>query len=174
MVKTGKCHKFDTVGLVCLFQSFYKAPASLMKQQHFGNHRKSYPPHHFVFYPVMVLLSAISLYNIFSRPAERLIWIFIFLALVSVTWLSFMLRQHYALSNQDRIVRLEMRLRYYQLTHERFEPYEHRLSFKQIAALRFAPDNELPALLKKALDENLSAPAIKKAIKDWQPDYMRV
>jgi hypothetical protein len=90
-----------------------------------------------------------------------------------ITWLSFMTRQHYALGNQDRIVRLEMRLRYYQLTHTQLEQYEGRLSFKQIAALRFASDEELPALLQKALEEHLSPNAIKRSITNWQEDEMR-
>jgi len=85
-----------------------------------------------------------------------------------------MLRQHYALGNQNRIVRLEMRLRYYQLTQKRFEPLEQQLSFSQIAALRFASDEELPDLVLRAVNESLSPNDIKKAIKNWTPDYMRV
>lgn len=85
-----------------------------------------------------------------------------------------MLRQHYALTVQNRVVRLEMRLRYYQLTHTRFEEIEPRLSFGQIAALRFASDDELPALTNRALQEQLSPDAIKRSIKNWLPDEMRV
>ena len=85
-----------------------------------------------------------------------------------------MLRQHYALGNQNRIVRLEMRLRYYLLTQKRFEPLEEQLSFNQIAALRFASDEELPDLIRRTINESLSPKEIKKAIKNWTPDYMRV
>lgn len=85
-----------------------------------------------------------------------------------------MLRQHYALNNQNRIVRLEMRLRYYQLTNTRFDPLEKQLSFDQIAALRFASDDELLPLTERALKEKLSAKDIKQAIQNWHPDYMRV
>jgi len=85
-----------------------------------------------------------------------------------------MLRQHYALGNQNRIVRLEMRLRYYQLTQKRFEPLEQQLSFNQIAALRFASDEELIELIRRAINESLSPKDIKKAIQNWTPDYMRV
>jgi hypothetical protein len=91
-----------------------------------------------------------------------------------VTWLSFMMRQHYALIPQNRIIRLEMRLRYFQLYGKRFEPLEAKLRFRQIAALRFASDEELPALLERTLEENLSPNSIKKLITDWQPDHMRV
>lgn len=85
-----------------------------------------------------------------------------------------MLRQHYALGNQDRIVRLELRFRYYVLTGKRLEPLESNLSIRQMAALRFAPDEELPAMVERAIKENLSAPQIKKSIVHWLPDHMRV
>lgn len=89
-------------------------------------------------------------------------------------WLSFMMRQHYALTNQNRTVRLEMRLRYYQLTETRFDTFEKQLSFAQIAALRFAGDHELPVLVNKTIAENLRPDAIKKLVTDWQEDHMRV
>ena len=85
-----------------------------------------------------------------------------------------MLRQHYALTLQDRIVRLELRYRYFALTGERLELFENQLSQSQLFALRFAPDDELPGLLKRALQENLSGNAIKKSIINWKPDYHRV
>jgi hypothetical protein len=93
---------------------------------------------------------------------------------VLIGWGSYMLRQHYALGNQNRIIRLELRLRYYQLTHERFEPLEQQLTFGQVAALRFAGDDELPSLVKTTLQNNLSSNDIKKSIKSWQADLMRV
>lgn len=91
-----------------------------------------------------------------------------------IAWLSFMMRQHYSLVPQNRIIRLEMRLRYLQLYGKRFEPVEAKLRFKQIAALRFASDEELPLLLERTLQENLSSRSIKKLISDWQADHMRV
>lgn len=89
-------------------------------------------------------------------------------------WVSFMLRQHYALGNQNRIIRAEMRLRYYILTQQNFQPLEQQLSFGQIAALRFASDEELPNLIQQAIRESLSPGTIKKMIRNWTPDYMRV
>ncbi|MEI9806950.1 MAG: DUF6526 family protein [Bacteroidota bacterium] len=67
-----------------------------------------------------------------------------------------MLRQHYALGNQDRIVRLEFRLRYYEVFGKNAGKAEKKLSFSQIAALRFADDDEFTGLLDRALTENLS------------------
>jgi len=103
-----------------------------------------------------------------------LIWMFIAFSFFMIGWLSFMLRQHYALNNQNRIVRLEMRFRYYVLTNERLEKLEDRLSFGQISALRFASDEELSALVNRTLVENLSPDAIKKAVNHWNADHMRV
>ena len=85
-----------------------------------------------------------------------------------------MLRQHYALTLQNRIVRLELRYRYFALTNERLELLENNLTDDQFFALRFAPDEELPALVKRATAENLSGTAIKKSIQNWKGDYNRV
>lgn len=144
-----------------------------MSKQNYKNHIRYYTPHHFVFYPVMLVLMGVCIYFATQDEANRVVFILMGIISFAITWLSFMLRQHYALGNQNRIVRLEMRLRYYQLTHTRLEEYENKLSFSQIAALRFASDKELPALLQRALTEQLSADAIKRAITDWQPDNMR-
>ncbi len=145
-----------------------------MSRQNYKNHIRFYPPHHFVFYPVMILLTVASFYYASSYPDKQVEFILIGILCFVVTWLSFMLRQHYALGNQNRLVRLEMRLRYYQLTNTRLEQHENRLSFGQIAALRFASDEELPALLQRALSENLPADTIKKSIINWVPDEMRL
>lgn len=145
-----------------------------MKTQSYSNHIRYYAPHHFVLYPLLLILLGTSIYFIFSREAERAIWIFISIGLFLIFWLAFMLRQHYALTLQDRIVRLELRYRYFALTGERLELFENQLSQSQLFALRFAPDDELPGLLKRALQENLSGNAIKKSIINWKSDYHRV
>jgi hypothetical protein len=145
-----------------------------MPEQNYNNHIRYYTPHHFVFYPALLVLIIIGLYGLFNYPGQELLWIMILLLLVAIGCLSLMLRQHYALMNQNRIVRLELRFRYYVLTQKRLEPLEKQLSRGQLHALRFASDEELPALLERALKENLSPDAIKRAIKNWLPDEMRV
>ncbi len=85
-----------------------------------------------------------------------------------------MLRQHYALGNQNRIVRLEFKLRYFELFGTRSDVVEKQLSFDQIAALRFANDKEYIQFLDRALLEGLKGDEIKKSIKDWQADNERV
>lgn len=89
-------------------------------------------------------------------------------------YLAVMLRQHYALGNQNRIVRLEFKLRYFELFGKRSDSVEKKLTFDQIAALRFANDEEFTQLLDRALLEGLKGDQIKKSIKDWQADNERV
>ena len=145
-----------------------------MKTQNYKNHIRYYPLHHFVFYPVMLILLIASIVGIFRYPEHSFECIALTIVLVLIRWLSLMLRQHYALTSQNRTVRLEMRLRYYMLTQQRLEPIEQRLSFGQLAALRFAPDEELTGLINRTLAEKLSPDDIKKSIKNWLPDNMRV
>jgi len=67
-----------------------------------------------------------------------------------------------------------LRFRYFLVTGKRLEPLESGLSFSQLAALRFASDEELAALVDQAIREKLSAREIKKSIVHWLPDTMRV
>jgi hypothetical protein len=145
-----------------------------MPQQQFKNHVRYYIPHHFIFYPVLLGILIICLKYYTVSASNKAEWLMLTALTILLGSLSFMMRQHYALTNQNRTVRLEMRLRYYQLTQKRFELLEQQLSFKQIAALRFAGDNELVPLIDKTLTENLQPGSIKKLVTDWQEDHMRV
>ena len=145
-----------------------------MQTQNYKNHASYYPPHHFVFYPLVLLLLALAGRGIVKDESNTCLWVAIGALGLLLGWLSFMMRQHYSLTGQNRMVRMEMRFRYYVLTGQRFEPLEQQLSFRQVAALRFASDEELPALVKRALAERLSPNDIKKSIKNWLVDDMRV
>lgn len=144
-----------------------------MKKQNYSNYIRYYTPHHFVFYPIASLLFGITVSFAVKSEEHTLIWIMMAAIISLVIWLSFMLRQHYALGNQNRIARLELRFRYYTLTQKRFEAIEQQLPFSKILALRFAPDEELIELINRTLKENLSADQIKQSIKNWLPDTMR-
>lgn len=144
-----------------------------MEKQTFKNHIRFYTPHHFVYYPIIMTFIIFSTYFAFTTE-DKLIWAFISAIFIVLFCLAFMLRQHYALILQNRIVRLELRYRYFALTWKRFEDIEHQLNDDQLFALRFAPDEELKGLIEKTLSENLSGIQIKKAIINWNGDYERV
>ena len=144
-----------------------------MKIQTYYNHIRFYTPHHFVYYPILTIFLAASIYFAFTTN-DTLIWSFISVVFVFLFCLAFMLRQHYALILQNRIVRLELRYRYFTLTGKRFVEIEYKLTDDQIFGLRFAPDDELLPLVEDALKNNLSGDAIKKAIVHWKADYNRV
>lgn len=142
--------------------------------QSYKNHVRYYAPHHFVFLPLSAAFTIATAVKAGKSRRKNLLWAAISGIGFLTTYLGIMTRQHYALELQDRVVRLEMRLRYYQLTGKRLEAVEDALGFGRIAALRFATDAQLPSLLDRALTENLSADAIKKEVANWQADTMRV
>jgi len=142
--------------------------------QNYKNHLRFYPAHHFVFYPIVTALFAFALWQGFTDEVSSNLWFFAAVLVFIIGWVSFMLRQHYGMTLQNRVVILEMRLRYFVLTNQRLEVLEEKLSFGQIAALRFASDAELPPLVQRTLAENLSPSEIKQAIRTWLPDHRRI
>ena len=141
--------------------------------QSYKNHIRFYPPHHFIYYPIIMAFLSFSVYFAFTTK-DVILWSFLSAIFVVLFLLAFMLRQHYALTLQNRIVRLELRYRYLAITSERFEEFEERFNDAQIFALRFAPDIELQELIKQTLTKNLSGDQIKKSIQNWKGDYERV
>ncbi|CAD7798449.1 hypothetical protein CHRY9390_00338 [Chryseobacterium aquaeductus] len=145
-----------------------------MKTQNYQNHRKFYTPHHFIFLPLLILLEGIGIYKIWNDTQHQLIWILFSIVIFLILYLAIMVRQHYALGNQNRIIRLEFKQRYFEIFTKRSDDVCEKLNFGQIAALRFAYDDEFKELLDKALNENMSGDTIKKSIKNWKPDFHRV
>ncbi len=143
-------------------------------EQNYSNHKKFYAPHHFIFLPLLMVLLFFGIWNAFTDERMQLTWILFATAVFLILYLALMVRQHYALGNQNRIVRLEFKQRYFELTGKRSDQVENKLTFDQIAALRFAYDDEFLQLLERTLEENLTGDAIKKAITKWRPDHHRV
>lgn len=141
--------------------------------QSYNNHIRYYTPHHFIYYPLALAFFAASVYFSVTHE-ETAVWIFISIVFGFLIALSYMLRQHYALTLQNRIVRLELRYRYFALTGSRLEDFEHELRDAQLFALRFAPDAQLPDLVERMRREKMDAETIKKSIIDWKGDYDRV
>jgi uncharacterized protein DUF6526 len=96
----------------------------------------------------------------------------LFLLCAAVQTLLFTSRR-YTTRLQDRIIKLEMRLRTAALLAPEQQRMLLQLDNKQIVALRFASDAEIPALLERAVREKLPPREIKRAIKTWTPDYDR-
>ncbi len=141
--------------------------------QNYSNHRRFYPTHHFVLTPLTVAILAIALAILGESEAVGKQELFNVLAASALVLIPFIARI-YALKNQNRIIRLEMRYRYFELTGKSFKEKESQLSLSQIIALRFAGDDELLPLIDKSITEKLSNKQIKQNIKNWQADYKRV
>jgi len=92
---------------------------------------------------------------------------------VAMLTLTFKVRL-YALKVQDRIIRLEERLRLTQLLSEPLRSRIPELTEGQLCGLRFASDAEVPKLVERALNEKLKRKDIKQSIQNWRPDYWRV
>ena len=145
-----------------------------MKTQNYQNHSRYYAPHHFVYLPLLIILEGLGIFKIFNDQEHKLLWILFSVVIFLIFYLAIMLRQHYALVLQNRMVRLEFKQRYFELYQQRSNDVEEKLNFSQIAALRFTYDEEFKLLLEKTLKENISGDDIKKSIKKWRADENRV
>ena len=145
--------------------------AIYMRNQNYNNHKNSRKDFFtFTIYSALILIIASIVYVCFSLNLQSVI-IFLLTLFIGVVLVS---AKTIANKNQDRIIRLEMRFRYYLLTSARFEVKENQLSMRQIVALRFACDEELVALIERTIQEKLTPDTIKKEIQNWTGDYYRV
>jgi hypothetical protein len=141
------------------------------KPQTFANHSRRDPLFHFVVLPVFAASAIVAIVHFLWRPSLHSGSLF----LVSVAALIAVLKiRMYTLKLQDRVIRLEERLRLATLLPEPLRSRIPELTEEQLIALRFASDAEVPRLTDRALTEKLSRADIKKAIQTWRPDYWRV
>ena len=142
------------------------------------NTLKFYPWHHFVLMPLALLMAGYTIlrYTKVAGDDDQIARLWFSVAALAIIGLGVlvMLRQHYALQLQDRMCRLEVRQRYFEVSGQRFAPLEKQLSLSQILSLRLAGDAELPALAQAAATESLSPKDIQARIIDFQFDTMRV
>ena len=143
-----------------------------MNEQNFANHVKFVPPFHFFAVPVFVINFFWSLYRLWQLGFS-FAGIFGVILAAALVVLVFEARL-FALAVQDRVIRLEERLRYAQVLPADLQARTGELMIGQIVSLRFASDEELPALARRVLDEKVTErKAIKQLIKSWKPDYQR-
>lgn len=144
---------------------------SVSTPQTYATHRRIDPWYHLVAFGLLLLAGVMALLLLVRRPDLSNIWA-LCLSLGALVLL-FRVRI-YALRVQDRLIRLEETLRMKALLPEAWHVRLRELTPSQLVGLRFASDEELPALVQAALEENLDGGAIKKRIRIWRPDTFRV
>lgn len=143
-----------------------------MNPQSFANHTRWHPPFHFFVMPVMLINFIWAIVDFVETPGRNSgWWIVVSLALVVLT----LLVRTNSLKVQDRLIRLEEKLRYQQVLSPQVMLQTGTLTPAQIVALRFAGDAELENLVSAVVSGKLATPkAIKQAIKNWRADTFRV
>jgi len=148
------------------------------KPQTFANHARFDPPFHFFVLPIFLLGLILSLIHFFAHITHggfRDHFHAFLLILLALALLILALKVRlYTLRVQDRVIRLEERLRLTQLLSEPLRSRIPQLTEDQLIGLRFASDAEVAKLVERALNEKLSRKEIKQAIQTWRPDYWRV
>jgi Family of unknown function (DUF6526) len=144
------------------------------KQQSFRNHA-SFDPWYHVLAAAALFVNLILgvIFLVLNRHTQLLLSIWIVILSLILFVLLIKLRV-YPLKVQDRIIRLEERLRLEALLPEQLRKRIPELSEDQLICLRFASDDELPSLVELALDKKLTRKQIKERIQNWRPDNWRI
>jgi hypothetical protein len=141
------------------------------KPQTYANYTRWDPLFHFFALPVFLLLALAGLVHYIWRPGLHSALMFVVAVALAVVIVKL---RNYPLRVQDRVIRLEERLRLASLLPEPLRSRIPELTEGQLVALRFASDAEVAKLAERALSEKLSPADIKKSIQTWRPDYWRV
>ncbi|HXH66249.1 MAG TPA: DUF6526 family protein [Candidatus Limnocylindrales bacterium] len=143
-----------------------------MAEQNFANHVRWVPGFHYFVMPVMAVNFGWSIYRL---KAANFSLDSVVGALVAAALVGLMLYARlFALAVQNRVIRLEERIRLERLLPEDMKPRIAEFSCHQLIAMRFASDAELPALARKVLADNIQeSKAIKQMVQNWRPDYLR-
>lgn len=142
--------------------------------QTYKNHTRFDPIWHFFIAPMLLVDIFFSIYvTIHHWPEHRALFSW-WIVMAIILLLAVGKARAHAMTAQDRIIRLEEKLRFAALLPPDLLARSQALTVRQIIGLRFASDDELPSLVKRALDENLTEKQIKQAINKWRPDYLRV
>jgi len=143
-----------------------------MAKQNFSNHKRYVFMYHGVLFALITLTVIGSIVNLSSSIGDhhRLYNAALIVVISTSLVLLFFYARSFALRAQDRAIRAEENLRHYVLAGSLLD---RRLTMRQIIALRFAPDNEFPALAKQAAETGMSSDEIKRSVKEWRPDFHR-
>jgi hypothetical protein len=139
--------------------------------QTFENHARILPAYHYVAFP----LFAVNFFYMLYQAVTAFSWAnLVGFGLSAALVLLFFVARVMALTVQDRVIRLEERLRLRALLPADLQPRIEEFTVKQLVALRFASDQELPALARRVLDEQLGdQKTIKKLVTTWRADTLR-
>jgi hypothetical protein len=143
-----------------------------MAEQSFKNHTRWVPPFHFFVLPVLLINVGFSIYWSVKAgfTVNSVLSVFVAVAI----FIGFVMVRLMAMAVQDRVIRIEERLRFEQLLPADLQSRVGEFTITQCVALRFASNPELPDLARKVLDEKLNnRKAIKRLIKTWRPDLDR-
>jgi len=139
--------------------------------QTYANHGRFHPLFHFVLAPILLINLIVSIVWLVRNPGFASVW---YLVMAVALFVMGTLVRVNPMKVQDRVIRLEERLRLYALLPESQRARIPELTEDQLVGLRFAPDEELPALAQRAISEHLTRKDIKKSIVNWRPDHWRV
>ena len=139
--------------------------------QSFENHARILPAYHYVAFPLFAVNFFFALYEVVTAFSwANLVAFGVSVALI----LLFFLARLMALTVQDRVIRLEETLRMRALLPADLQPRIGEFTVKQMVALRFASDAELPELARHVLEGNIhDQKAIKKMVRQWRADFQR-
>lgn len=139
--------------------------------QNVSNHARYVPGYHFVLSALLLAVLGWQIYYLAIRPSlGTALGLVLAVALILMYWYT----RVFAVTVQDRVIRLEERLRMAALFPAELKPRIPEFTPRQLVALRFASDAELPALAKRVLDEKITdEKEIKKLIKEWRADHLR-
>lgn len=139
--------------------------------QNYANHRRYVPLYHFATALLVLVNLAFAVVHLYLHQTySAAVGLLVALLLLSLFWYA----RSFPEVIQDRLIRLEETLRYQKLLPQDLQARAGQLTLRQIIGLRFASDAELPALARRALEEKLSENQIKKEVKSWRADTLRV
>jgi hypothetical protein len=142
--------------------------------QTYKNHARYEPMFHFFVAPVLLINLIVATVVLIHRGSHH-IWMHAWLLVMAIAlFLLAGIARSYPVRVQDRVIRLEENLRYQRLLTPQLAAAAQSLTLRQIVALRFASDAELPALVQRTLSENLAPKVIKQSITNWRADNLRV
>lgn len=144
----------------------------MAEQQSYSNHGKFFPPFHFFAAPILLANFIWAIFRL--KPLGYSPYAIFSVVVAAALVVTLLVARLMALKVQDRVIRLEERLRYQRLLPADLQSRIDDFTINQLVSLRFASDAELPALARKVLDDKINdRKTIKQMIKVWKPDYLR-